>query len=302
MRHAGRGRGVPSVIADIFINGLVASGAYAILAAGFSLIFGVTKVPNMAHTAFYMIAAYTILVGTSVFGWSLALSILLALVVTMAVGVLAFTTLFDRVKQHEEAVMIISVGLAMLVQEVALQVFGGHARGVPPLLPGFADILGIRVSRQHLLAIVASAAVLVGLWLLLSKTRLGRALRAVSQDREVAGLMGIDVRRVLILAMALSSGLAAVAGVIVAPIHMVSPLMWVQPLSMVLAAVVIGGLGSIAGSVAGALVLGYTETIVSFALPGGSFLRGAVAMSIMIVVLLIRPEGLHGVAFEEERL
>jgi len=109
------------------------------------------------------------------------------------------------------------------------------------------------------------------------------------------------VNRVAMVAVALSVALAAVAGVVVAPVFVVDPLMWLAPLVTMLAIVVLGGLGSLKGSLIGALIIGYVEAITVFALPQGAFLKGAVALSIMVVVLLVRPEGLFGVAFEEER-
>jgi branched-chain amino acid transport system permease protein len=142
----------------------------------------------------------------------------------------------------------------------------------------------------------------LGLWLWLSKTRSGNAIRAVAQDPEIANLMGITVSHIYVRVMAVSVGLAGVAGVVMAPVYMVSPLMWTHPIVIVLAAIVLGGMGSIGGSVIGAFILGYVETLVVFLVPGGSFMGGAVSLCIMVLVLLIRPEGLFGVFFEEERL
>jgi branched-chain amino acid transport system permease protein len=113
--------------------------------------------------------------------------------------------------------------------------------------------------------------------------------------------MGMDVRRVETWTIAISSALAGVAGAVVAPLLVVDPLMWQAPLVTILTIVVVGGLGSLKGSILGAFLIGYVETATVFLLPGGSFLRGAVALSIMVVVLLLRPEGLFGVVFEEER-
>ena len=290
------------MVMDILINGLVAGGVYSVLAVGFSLIFGVAKLLNMAHTAFYMLTAFFILYATTTLSIPLPLALLGAIILTTIIGILSYKLLLDRIKQHETAVMIISVALAMLFQEILLLVFGGHYRGVPPFITGFVDIFGSRVSYQHLFAIGTSALILAGLWLLLSKTRLGNAILAVSQDRVAANLMGINVSRIFMIVMAISVALAGLAGAVIAPIYLVSPHMWQQPLTIVLAAVVLGGLGSIGGCVVGALILAYTESIVTFLVPGGAFLSGAVSLSIMVLVLLIRPEGLFGVVFEEERL
>ena len=139
-------------------------------------------------------------------------------------------------------------------------------------------------------------------WLLLSKTKLGMSIRAVDQDREIANVMGINVTKTSMQVMGISVILAGVAGAVTAPTIMVNPLMWTNPLVIVLSAVVLGGLGSIKGSAIAAFILGYAETLVVFLVPDGSFLRGAVSLIAMVLVLLIRPEGLFGVAFEEERL
>lgn len=291
-----------SMLVNILVNGLVAGGIYAVLAVGFSLIFGVAGIFNMAHTAFYMITAFLILYATNVLSIPLPLSLLGAITITTLLGIVSYRLLFDRIKQHQTAVMIISVAVAMLFQETLLLIFGGHYRGVPPFATGFVDILGSRISYQHLFAILTSGLILIGLWVLMTRTRLGNAIRAVAQDRAIANLMGINPNRIFMIVMAISVSLAGLAGAVIAPIYTVGPLMWVEPLTIILAAVVLGGLGSIGGCVVGALILGYTETIVTFLVPGGGFLRGAVSLSIMVLVLFVKPEGLFGVVFEEERL
>ena len=113
--------------------------------------------------------------------------------------------------------------------------------------------------------------------------------------------MGMNVHRVAMMTVAISAALAAIAGVVVAPVFVVDPFMWLSPLVTMLAIVVLGGLGSLKGSLIGAFIIGFVEAITVFTLPAGAFLKGAVALTIMVVVLLIRPEGLFGVAFEEER-
>ncbi len=143
--------------------------------------------------------------------------------------------------------------------------------------------------------------VLLITWWILLRTRLGIAIRATAQDREVANLMGMNVHRIAMITMAIAVMMAAIGGVLIAPLSVVEPYMWLHPLVMVLAIVVLGGLGSIKGSLIGAFILGFTETLVVFLLPLGAFLKGAFSLMIMIVVLLLRPEGLFGVAFEEER-
>jgi len=288
--------------ANILVNGLISGGIYALLAAGFSLVFGVAKIMNMAHTAFYMVCAFLVFMGGAKLGLPTALSAVLAIVITGIVAMACYRFFFDRVKQHMTAVMIISIALALLFQEIFLIAFGGYFQHVPPFVSGFTEIAGIRVSYQHLIAVGASLISLSAIWFILSKTRTGNAIRAVADDREIANVMGINVSRISMVTMGISVVLAGIAAVVVAPIFMVHPLMWTHPLIIILAAVVLGGLGSVKGAVIASLMLGFAETAVVSLVPDGAFLRGAVSLSVMVVVLMIRPEGLFGVAFEEERL
>ena len=286
----------------ILINGLVISGTYAVLAVGFSLIFGVAKIFNMAHTVLYMVASYFIFFSLNSLGIHYVFAACLAILITIIFGMLCYKFLFDRVKVHETAVMIISIALAIICQEIVLMTLDGSYRGVPPFIVGSKELLGVSVLYQHMFVVLGCIITLIGLWILLTKTFLGKAIRAVAQDQEIANLMGIDVSKVCLIAMGISAGLAAIAAVLSAPLEPLYPAMWLQPLILILAAVVLGGLGSIKGSVYGALILGFTETIVITVIPGGSFLRGAVSLLAMVIVLIFRPEGLFGVVFEEETL
>ena len=212
-----------------------------------------------------------------------------------------YKLVIEPVREYHAAVLIATIALALIFQESLLIVFGGHFRGSPILIEGFLDVAGVRVTYQQLLTIVVVAVVLLGIWFLLNRTRLGLAIRATANDLEVANLMGMNVGRIAMYTVAISVALASIAGVVVAPLFVVDPLMWLPPLVTILAIVVLGGLGSLKGSLIGAFIIAYVEAITVFTVPAGSFLKGAVALSIMVIVLLIRPEGLFGVAFEEER-
>jgi branched-chain amino acid transport system permease protein len=205
------------------------------------------------------------------------------------------------VRQHESAVLIATIALALIFQESLLVSFGGSFLGIPNAVEGVTSILGVRVSYQRLIILLVVAITLVATWYLLNRTRLGLAIRAAANDQEIANLMGMNVNRVAMYTVGISVALAAIAGVVVAPVFVVDPLMWLSPLVTMLAIVVLGGLGSLKGSLIGAFIIGYVEAITVFAVPSGSYLKGAVALSIMVLVLLIRPEGLFGVVFEEER-
>lgn len=289
------------MLQDILVTGLVNGGVYALLAIGFSLVFGVARIVNIAHTAFYMLAAYcfyTLLVTAKL---NVLLAALIAVAAVTALAALCYRLVIEPVRSHESAVLIATIALGLIFQELMLVAFGGNFLGIPSAIDGVATVLGVSIPYQRLLILVVAAAALAATWLVLYRTRLGLAIRATANDLEVANLMGMNVNRVAMVAVALSVALAAVAGVVVAPVFVVDPLMWLAPLVTMLAIVVLGGLGSLKGSLIGALIIGYVEAITVFALPQGAFLKGAVALSIMVVVLLVRPEGLFGVAFEEER-
>jgi branched-chain amino acid transport system permease protein len=279
---------------DILVSGLINGGVYALLAIGFSLIFGVARIVNIAHTAFYMLASYALYGMLVIGGVPLALAIPLAVVAVVALSLVCYKLVIEPVRQHESA-------LALIFQESLLVSFGGSFLGIPNAVEGVTSIIGVRVSYQRLIILAVVAVTLVSTWYLLNRTRLGLAIRAAANDQEIANLMGMNVNRVAMYTVGISVGLAAIAGVVVAPVFVVDPLMWLAPLVTMLAIVVLGGLGSLKGSLIGAFIIGYVEAITVFAVPSGSYLKGAVALSIMVLVLLIRPEGLFGVVFEEER-
>ena len=289
------------MLQDILVTGLVNSGVYALLAIGFSLIFGVARIVNIAHTAFYMLAAYAFYALLVKVGLGFAASAVIAVLGVTALSVLCYRLVIEPVREHESAVLIATIALALVFQELMLHFFKGHYLGIPSTLEGVVRFMGVSIPYQRLLILVVAAAMLLVVWFLLYRTRLGLAIRATANDLEVANLMGMNVHRVAMATVAISVALAAVAGVVVAPVFVVDPFMWLAPLVTMLAIVVLGGLGSMKGSLVGALIIGYVEAITVFAVPAGAYLKGAVALLIMVGVLLIRPEGLFGVAFEEER-
>ena len=289
------------LIINIVIGGLISGSTFALLAIGFSLIFGVARIVNFAHTAFYMLAAYCIYVAAQLMGLHPIWGMLAAIVLVSLLGMISYKALINPIREHEGAVLIATIALAMIFQEVTSLIFTGTYLSVPALIGGYFKLLGVKVFYQQLLTFCAALLVMVVLWVLLMKTKLGLAIRSTAQDREVANLMGINEARVAMMTMGLSVGLAAFTGAIVVPLTILEPQMWGGPLVMMMAAVVLGGLGSLKGSFIAAYILGFAEALVVFLAPMGAYLKGSVALSIMILVLLIRPEGLFGVYFEEER-
>jgi branched-chain amino acid transport system permease protein len=286
---------------NILISGLISGSMYALLAIGFSLIFGVARIVNIAHTAFYMLAAYCIYFITGKMGLNPVTAMVASVIVVTLLGLVVYMLFIKPIREHEAAVLIGTIALAIAMQEVMMLLFSGAFVSVPSLIGGYFLLLGVKVFYQQLLTFIVVFLTLAALWILLMKTQLGLAIRSTAEDREVANLMGMNESRVTMIAMGISVGLAALTGAVVVPLTIVSPFMWMDPLIMMMAVVVLGGLGSIKGSFVGAYMMGFAEALVVFLIPQGAFLKGPVALSIMILVLLIRPEGLFGIAFEEER-
>jgi branched-chain amino acid transport system permease protein len=300
------------MIEGIIVQTLVRGSIYALLALGFALIFGVARVLQLSHTAFYMIAAYAIFafVGqffnyggllSSIFSNPLV-AVVLSLLITTGIGLAVYKLFIDRVREHHVTVMLITLAIAIAFQQIMLIIFSGQYRSAPAFLTGYWEILGVKVAYQNLLVFAGAGVVLLIIWAILSRTRLGIAIRATAQDTEIANLMGINVSTILFAVMGIASALAAIAGLLVAPTQVLEPGMLWPPFIMVMAIITLGGLGSIKGSVVGAFILALVEVLVVFLLPTGAFLKGAFALLVMIIVLIVRPEGLFGVVFEEERL
>lgn len=286
----------------ILLRGAMVGAVYASLAVGFSLIFGVARIVNLAHTAFFMLAAYMLFTATSMLGLNTFVSIVISIVLVTVVGVACYKAFLERIREHEGAVILMTVALALAFQELMLLLFSGVYRGVAPFIAGNVDIIGVTIPIQQLLIVGITAVCLLAVAAFLYWTNLGLAVRVTAQDKEVTNLMGINGNRTAMVSMALAVALAAVAGAVVAPTYVISPQMWAHPLVMMFAAVILGGLGSMKGGFVGAFILGYVEVLVVFLIPEGSFIKGAVALAIVVVILFLRPEGLFGVTFEEERL
>jgi len=290
------------MIEQIIIGTLVTGCVYALLAIGFSLIFGNARVINMAHTGFFMLAAYGLYYLIRRVGLDTPWAIIISLVAVTLVGILAYRFLINPIREHHAAVLLMTVAIALVFQESMTAIFSSLYWSIPSLISGSVDILGVTVANQRLLILGVVAVVIIGVWLILSKTKLGIALRATAQDAEVATLMGISVPRTLMITMGIATFLAGVAAVVVAPIWTIYPAMWSLPLVMVLVIVVLGGLGSVKGAIIGAFIIALVETSVAVLMPQYSYLRVVFAIVAMIIVLVARPGGLFGVLFEEERL
>ncbi|MCJ7593445.1 MAG: branched-chain amino acid ABC transporter permease [Desulfobacterales bacterium] len=287
---------------QVFISTVVVGTIYAVLALGFSLIWGAARIVNLAYTSFYMLAAYFFYVSCSIIHLNIYVSAVLSIVVATLIGVGTYKIILEPVRSHETVVILISICSAFFFEECILSIFGTDFRRVPPFILGYQELWGVRVLNQHFLAFGVSIALILGLWLFLSRARTGIAIRATSQDREIVNVMGIDEKKVSLIAMFIGIGFVTISSIVVSPIYVVEPLMWVHPIIMVLAINVLGGLGSLKGSFIAAYLLAFCEVAVVNWFPMGAFVKSSIALLVMVIVLSKKPEGMFGAFFEEERL
>lgn len=280
------------MLADILVFGVVWGAIYAVLALGFSVVYGVARILNLSHGAFYMAASYLIYVSVSSLRWPFILAAVVAVALVAGYGMAVYRGVVQPMRGSPTRTLVASAATAILLQEIAFFLFGPEARHVPSVVQGEVVLAGVVVTYQQLATVATALIAMAAVWAFLARTRAGRALRAVAQDHEVAALMGIHVEGAYLLAMGLSAGLAAVAGALVAPFLTVAPDMGWSPLLAAFTIVVLGGLGSIGGTVAAAFLIALVEMVTAFYV--APQLRDAATFVVMIGALTWRPQGLFG--------
>jgi len=277
---------------QILIYGAVSSAIYAMLAVGFTLIFGVARILNLAHGSFYALGAYAAYVLTSVLNFPLVIAAPLAVLFVALFGVVMERFLVRPLRSSQLAVLMITLAVSLAVEQALFIIFGSEYRNVPSFVAEKLTIGGVDIGGQRLLALVMGVLVLLLLWLFIQRTRLGAAILAVSQDPEAAQYMGIPTNRIFSIVMAISAGTAALAGVLVSPFLTVQPTMGLLPMVKAFAIVIVGGLGSIPGSIIASLILGYSETIVAYLI--STSWTELVSLVAVVITLMIRPSGILG--------
>lgn len=280
------------------LEGLVQAAVLALTALGLSLVFGVMRVVNVAHGEFFMLGAVIAWAVTDALSGNPALGFLAALVVApLLVGAVAFVAdrlVLQRLDYNPEATIVATIGLLYLIQQAALTFYGPEARPVVPPFNFRVQLPWFGYSAYKLAVIGASALLLAATWFVLAKTRVGLIMRATQYDREIATAFGIPVGRVYAGVFALGAMLAAAAAVLVVPISQAHYLMGGDPLLLSFIVVIIGGLGSLRGTVVAALLIGLSDGIVSvFFSPT---LAKIIATLAVALVLVFRPQGLFGQA------
>jgi branched-chain amino acid transport system permease protein len=277
---------------EILIYGAVTSAIYALLAVGFTLIFGVARILNLAHGSFYALGAYGTYVLTSIAGLPLWTAALVSIGFVAVFGVVVEKVLIRPLRHSQLGVLMISLAVALVVEQTLFLVFGSEYRNVPSFVDTKINLGGVDVAGQRLLTLAVAAVAIGALYLFIQFTRLGSAILAISQDPEAAKYMGIPSDKIFSLVMAISAALAALAGVMAGPFLSVQPSMHLLPIVKAFAIVVVGGLGSIPGSIAAAFLLGYAETCVAYLI--SSSWTEIVSVLATLLMLVFRPAGIFG--------
>ncbi len=280
------------------LEGLVTSAVLALMALGLSLVFGVMRVVNVAHGEFYMLGAVLAWSVASAFGGHPAIGFLAALVISPlivgAVALVADRLVLKRLDYNPEATIVATIGLLYIIQQAALTFYGADARPVQAPFNYRISLPWFGYSAYKLAVIGASVALLLITWLVLSRTRVGLMMRATQYDSETAQAFGIPVGRVYAGVFAVGAMLAAIAAVLIVPTSQAHYLMGRDPLLLSFIVVIIGGLGSLRGTVVAALLIGVSDGIISMFF--SPTLAKIIATLVVAMVLVFRPQGLFGTA------
>ena len=280
------------VLLPQLLHGVVFGAALGLLALGLTVIFGLLGVMNFAHGELYMFGAYAgiaVVALTGSFWVALVAAPLLVAVVGAFTEVATLRPLYRREPLHG---LIMTFGLALIFREAARQLFGGGMRRIMPPIEGSIPLLGMTYPKYRLFLFAISALLLLGIWLFFTRTRAGIIVRAAVQDAEMLDGLGVNVPRVFTLTFAGSAALAATAGLLLAPVFTVYPQMGVEMILLAFIVVILGGMGSLGGSVVAAFVIGIAQSLLTLWMNPQ---RVAIAIfGIMIVVLVVRPRGFFG--------
>jgi len=284
----------PEIFFQTLVNGLFTGGIYALVSIGLTLIYGVMVIVNFAHGEFLMLGIYTAFWSYTLLGLDPYLSIPLAVVFVGILGALIQRGLVQRVLDaHPLNQIILLVGVSTLIVGVAQLVFSAEPRSIHvPYETEVITLLGLRMSIPRLIAFGASMVISFGLYLFLQHTQIGKAIRAVSQSREAASLMGINVNSIYMLTFGIGTAITAVAGVLLAPNHRMIPTMGQTYSVVAFVVVVLGTMGNFVGAFIGGLIIGIVEAYAGFFLGGD--VKIIASMLIFILILLFKPSGLFG--------
>ena len=287
---------------DIIVYGTINSVALALYALGFALVYGISRLPNFAHGALYVLSGFITWSALNTLGLNYFLSILLATAITGIVGAVIYQVVLIRVRGMEISEIIASYAIALAILEgLRWGGFKGMTYTLPAFIEGSTTIAGISVDYQRILVVVTGAALVGFLWLFTHHTRIGLALRGMAQDERAALMLGIDSDVMAVVAMALGSSLAAFAAVLLLPLGNIVVESGYNVLILAISVCIVGGIGSWAGAVLAAFLIGFAQILTVVYL--GAHYQMVVALLAIIITLIIKPSGLFGQQKElEERV
>lgn len=280
-----------------FINGISLGSIYALIALGYTMVYGIIQLINFAHGEILMIGAFIGFFAITLLGLNLFVALLLAMLVSAALGVLIERVAYKPLRNSGRlAVLITAIGMSLLLQNGGLQIFGTSYQSFPQVFPkkAFQFLNGkIVITSYQLLILAVTIVMMLFLNYIVNRTKTGKAMRAVSHDRDAALMMGINVDNIISVTFAIGSAFAAVAGVLLGLYYQtVHPLMGVMPGLKAFVAAVLGGIGVIPGAMAGGFLLGIIEALVSGY--WSTTYRDVVVFAILIIILIVKPSGLFG--------
>lgn len=274
------------------VNALIMGGTYALLGIGLTLIFGIMRIVNFTHGELYALGAYMMYFFATILGLNFFVSIAFAIVAGMAVGsVIEFTLLRPKRGADIDTTMLLMIGAWIVLQNVEHLTWGGIAKSIPSPLPEQPLVIGpVSISWLRVMVLGVSLFLIAATYVLINRTKLGKAMRATFQDGGTAALMGVNVNAIYTTTFALGSGLGAAAGALLGPVFVVTPTMGDLASLKAFAIVILGGLGNITGAAIGGFMLAFAEEIGAGYISSGY--RDAMGFLIIIVVLLFKPTGL----------
>ena len=287
---------------DILVYGTINSFRLALMAIGFTLVYGISRLPNFAHGALYVVTGFIVWSFVNILGIHYIAGILLSLVVTGLVGAALYQFVLIRVRGMATSEIIASyaIGLAIL-EGLRWRGFKGMSYTLPPFIEGSIEIAGVPVDLQRIIVVGIGAVVVAFLWLFTHYNKIGLALRGMAQDERAAMMLGIDSDIMALIAMALGSSLAGLAAVVLLPLGNIVVEAGYNVLILAIAVCIVGGLGSWVGAVLAAFMIGFAQIITDAYI--ASHFRMVVALLAIIITLILRPSGLFGRQKElEERV
>jgi branched-chain amino acid transport system permease protein len=282
----------PTILGQVFLNGLSLSAIYVLIALGFTLLFGIMKVVNFAHGAFAMLGGYALYYLYGVLGLPYVIAILGAAVGVATAGLILEILVFRWFYQKMFQSMIGLLGLNIAIVFSCVILFDVYERSIPPALDGVLMFGDLIIPTDRLLVIGIAAVVLLVFWAFMSRSRYGLAMRAAAQDVEIAEAQGIRTGLIYKLAFFVAVFMAALAGGIYAQTYALSPFMGDRPLMVAFVVVILGGMGSIPGAALGGVIFGFGESFLSTFY--GSAASSFVSFGVVILLLIVRPWGLLG--------